>query len=99
VVGDVAAAVDVEQLGADGRGIHEHVRRVGLRPERVDVRVLEQQQVLVFGALVQRALQHVGLAVRDPPEPTRLQVAGHASSASQSRVSSTSRIALRNDAA
>ena len=47
VVRDVAAAVGVHELRADARRRHEHVRGIGARAERVDVRVLEQQQVVV----------------------------------------------------
>ena len=47
VVGDVAAAVGLHQLGADLGRRHEQVAQVGPHAERVDVRVLEQQQVVV----------------------------------------------------
>src|SRR5262249_56266022 len=57
--------------------------RVGRLAERVHVRVLEQQQVVVGGALEQGPLELVGLPVRDPPEPADAQPT-HASSASQS---------------
>ena len=47
VVGDVAAAVGAHELGADVGRRHEHVAEVGAHAERVHVRVLEQQQVVV----------------------------------------------------
>ena len=48
VVGDVAAAADADQLGADGRRIAAQVvAEVRARPVREHVRVLEQQQVLL----------------------------------------------------
>ena len=101
VIRDVAAAVGVDELGADRRGIAQDVLALRARTERVHVRVLLQQQVLLVGVLVHRALQRLRLAVRDEPEPAHLQRGRgrHASSASQSRVSSTVRISLRNDAA
>ena len=48
VVGDVAAPVGAHQLGADRRRVGTStLAEVGPGAERVDVRVLEQQQVVV----------------------------------------------------
>jgi hypothetical protein len=114
VVGHVAAAVRRHEIGADARGGHEHVRRIGAAAERVDVRVLEQQQVVVRRVGMQPALERLGLAVGHPAEPARVQPRGRAcsglgrrrrrhrsysSSASQSRPSMTCWIERRNDAA
>jgi hypothetical protein len=100
VIGDVAAAVGVHELRTHGVGRDEHVLAVGARPERVDVRVLEQEQVVVAGLAMQRALEVVRLRVGHPaqlahPQPVRAQ----SSSASQSRVSRSVRTAFRNAAA
>ena len=73
VIRDVAAAIGGDQLRADRRRLAQDVLARRARTERVDVRVLLQQQVLVVGVLVHRALQRLGLAVRDQPEPPRLQ--------------------------
>jgi len=43
-----------------------------IRAQRVDVRVLLQQQVVGIGTLVDRALERLGLAIRDRPEPPRV---------------------------
>ena len=97
VIGDVAPAI------RDARGRrrpcrrHQHVGRVGGGAERVHVRVLEQQQVVVTGTRVERALELVGFAVRNATEPSCAE--HQSSSASQSRVSSSVCIARRNAAA
>jgi hypothetical protein len=60
--------------------------------------VLEEEEVVVARAPMDRALEIVGLPVghaTEPPDPQR----PHASSASQSCVSSASFIACRNAAA
>ncbi len=97
VVRDVTAAIRAHQLRAHARRRYEHVLGIRARAQRVDVRMLEQQQVVVGRALVQRALQPVALGVGHPTEPAGPQ--HHSSSASQSRCSSTSFIAPRNAAA
>ena len=91
VVGDVAAAVGVHELGADRRRRHEHVRRVGAR-----CRACRRAGARAAAGSRRRArscsarCSAVGLAVRDAPEPAHPQRRErHASSASQSRVSST----------
>ena len=105
VVGDVAAAVGPHELGAHRLGRHEHVGEIGARPERVHVRVLLQEQVVVGRARVQPALQRLGLAVRHPPQPATAPAVGHrrplmrARSCSQSWVSSTWRTESRKAAA
>jgi hypothetical protein len=100
VVRDVAAAVGPHELGSDGSGRDEDVAEIGTRTERVHVGMLEQQQVVVGAALVEPALERVGVAIRDAPEPTCLQGGPtHVSSASQSRVSRISFIRRRNAAA
>jgi len=97
VVGDVAASVRPHELGAHrGRG-HEDVAEIGPHAERVDVRVLEQQEVLVATPFVEGALQLVGLAERNATEPADVQ--RRQSSASQSRVSRMSLIRTRKLAA
>ena len=67
--GDVATAVHPQQLGANRRRVDEHVRLVGVHPERVRRRVFEQQQVVARRPLEQRALQGEPLAVGNPAEP------------------------------
>src|SRR5262249_49621087 len=90
----------LHELGADRRRIAQDVREICTRTQRVDVRMLLQEEVVVGGAFVERALQRFGVAVRDRAEPTGVQRRhGHASSASQSRVSSTLRISFKNEAA
>ena len=44
VIRDVATSIGAHELGAHVRGRHEHVAHVGAHAERVDVRMLEQQQ-------------------------------------------------------
>ena len=97
VVGHVAPPVGPDELGTDRGGRYEHVGRIGRRAERVHVRVLEQQEVVVGGALVQRALQLVGFPIGHPTEPARSE--HQSSSSSQLCCSSTVRMACRNAAA
>ena len=102
VVRDVAAAIGVHELGADRRRVAQHVREIRARPERVDVRVLLQQEVVVG-----RRARGSRAATPRPrgTEPARAtahevtRAVTHASSASQSRVSRTVRTSLRNEAA
>jgi len=68
------------------------------RNDPVHVGVLEEEQVVVAGLAVQRALEIARLPVRHPAElthPQRVQ----SNSASQSRVSRSVRMALRKAAA
>jgi hypothetical protein len=69
VVGDVAAPVGLDQVGPDRRRRHEHVGQVGPHAERVDVRVLEQQQPLVVPGPMEGALELGRLPVRNSTEP------------------------------
>src|SRR5262249_10201074 len=94
VVRDVTAAVGDDKLRAHPLGRDQHVVAVGGGAERVDVRVLEVQQVVVGGAVVQRALQAVGFPVGDPTQPTHAE--HQSSSSSQLCCSNASRIPRRN---
>ncbi len=47
--------------------------RVRAGAERVGVRVLEQEQVVLLTLVMQRALEVGRLVVRDAPEPTDVQ--------------------------
>ena len=73
VIRDIAAPIGDDELGTHRRRLAQDVLPLRARTERVHVRVLLQQQVLVFGVLVHRALQRLGVAVRDEPEPPHLQ--------------------------
>ena len=95
MVGDVAPPVGRLEIGADGGRRHQQMGRVGVAAEGVDVGVLEEQQVL-FVAAVEGALEGQGLLVGDPAQPAGPQHVGHASSASQSRVSMIVRMVWRN---
>ncbi len=97
VIRDVAAAIRTHEVGTDVRRRHQHVGRIGRGAEGEHVRVFEEQQVVVVGAPVERALELVGFAVRNATEPPRPE--HQSSSASQSRVSSSVCIARRNAAA
>ncbi len=91
VVGHVAAAVGALERGPDGARVDEHVALVGVRAERVDVRVLEEQEVVVGGLTGQGVLQRRGLVVRDRPQRADAQHPRPPySSAAQSRVPSRS---------
>ena len=57
VVGDVAPAVGALERRTDERRVDQHVALVGMGPERVGVRVLEEQEVVVVGLGGQRVLQ------------------------------------------
>ena len=50
--------------------IHQDVSRVGANTQRVHVRMLEQEQVVVGSVVEQAVLERVGVAVADPTEPT-----------------------------
>ena len=74
VVGDVAASVDCHQLGADGGRFDEHVGvQVGAWTVGEDVRVLQQQQVLLVPVGEQRLLDAQRLPVGHPPQPAHPQ--------------------------
>jgi len=59
----------MHELGSNGLWVGEDVLRLGTHAKRVDVRVLEEEQVLSPLGFAQSALQHVGIAVPDAPEP------------------------------
>ncbi len=69
VVRDVTATVGPHELGPHRCRWHQDVLEVRLAPERVHVRVLEEEQVILGRAGVQRALECVGFDVRDAAEP------------------------------
>ena len=73
VVGDVAASVGPDELGAHLSRRAEQVPEVAAHAERVDVRVLEQEQVVVDTLGEQPPLERVGVAVADPPQPADVQ--------------------------
>ena len=97
VVGDVSAAIRVRDVSTHVRRRHQDVLWISCRAQREHVRVFEQQQVVVIGAPVERALNLVCFPVRDATEPPCSE--HQSSSASQSRVSSSLCIAPRNAAA
>ncbi len=68
VVGDVPAAVGALEHRADLRRVDQHVALVGVGPQRVRVRVLEHQQVVVDRLGGQGVLERVGLVVGNRPE-------------------------------
>ena len=71
--------------------------------ERVGVRVLGEEQVVVGRVCVQPVLEGVGVLVPHPPQPPHVERSGGGSGAqssdSQSRVSMISRTRARNAAA
>ncbi|MEI2706597.1 MAG: hypothetical protein V9E89_15410 [Ilumatobacteraceae bacterium] len=102
VVGDVTTALDADQFGVDGGGVDAHVhRQIGARPVGEDVRVLQQQQMVLGAVVEQRLLQGQRLAVRNPPQPAGPQRgdARGQSSLLQSRCSSSCLTFTRNPAA
>ena len=56
-------------LGPDGGGVHQQVVQRPPRPQGEDVRVLEQEQVVVGRVDEQPVLEGVGVLVGDPPQP------------------------------
>ena len=74
VIRDVTAAADADQLGTDVSGVAAQVA-VEVRPwaVREDVRMLEQQQVLLASTVEQRLLDGQRLPVRDRAEPADAQ--------------------------
>ncbi len=69
IIGLIGIAVGAHELGTDAGGIDEHVRRVGPHAERVDVRVLEQEQVVVVAASPQGVLEGERVSVAHATEP------------------------------
>ncbi len=70
VVGDVAAALDGDEVGADrGRIAPQVGLEIGPPAVREDVGVLEQQQVLLPAVLEQRRLDRQRFEVWHPPQP------------------------------
>ena len=97
VIGDVAAAVGPLEHGPDRGRVDEHVTVIGVRAERVGVRVLEDEQVVVVRPRGQGVLQLVGLVVRDRPERADTQHRPWPqSSAAQSRLPRRSDTRARN---
>ena len=97
VVGDVPAAIGALQDGADRRRIDQHVALVGVHAQRVGVRVLQHQQVVVGRFRGQGVLQRVGLVIGNRPErPEWRSTDVGPSSAAQSRVPSRSATLRRN---
>ena len=68
VVGDVAAPVGALQHGTHQRRVDQHMLLVRVLSERVGVRVLQDEEVVVGRLGGQRVLQRVGLVVGDRPE-------------------------------
>ncbi len=68
VVSDVAAAVGLFEGGAHGSRIDQNVRPIGVDPQREDVGMLEDEQILVVGVLRQRMLQDVRLVIGNRPQ-------------------------------
>ena len=97
VVGDVPTSVGPLEHGADLRRVDEDVALVGVRPERVGVRVLQEEQVVVVGLDGQGMLQRRGLVVRDRSQrPDAQHRPGPQSSAAQSRLPSSSETRAKN---
>ena len=76
MVRDVAPPVALDHLGPHRRRVGQDVGRVGADPERVGVRVLHEEQVVVGGVLVDAVLEGEGVLVADPSEPTDVEGAG-----------------------
>ena len=70
MVGDVASPVSSRQLGPDRLRGDQDVLGLSPDPERVDVGMLEEEQIVVSGPGEQGALERVGIAVADPSEPS-----------------------------
>ena len=97
VVGDVPTPVGPLEHGADLRRVDEDVALVRVRPKRVGVRVLQEEQVVVRGLDGEGVLQCRGLVVRDRSEgPNAQHRAGPQSSAAQSRLLSSSETRAKN---
>ena len=101
VVGDITTTIGLDEISAHARRVDQHVRQIRVNAQREHVRVFEQQQVVVCRR-EQATLQRERVAVphlAEPEHAQRLGAGGHASSASQSWVSSISRNRFRNAAA
>ena len=97
VVGDVPAAVGALEHGADQHRVDEDMALVGVRPERVGVGVLQEEQIVVGGLGGQGMLQRERLVVRHRPEhPDAQHRSAPQSSAPQSRLLSRSETRARN---
>ena len=68
VVGDVATAIDAKHLRTDRVGIVDYVLGLRPHPQGVNVRVLEQQQVVLVAATEKRVLQRERVSVGDASE-------------------------------
>ena len=68
VVRDVTAAVGALQDRADRRRVDQHVALVGVRPQRVGVRVLQDQQIVVVRLGRQGVLEREGLVIGNRSE-------------------------------
>ena len=96
MVGDVAAPVGADQVGAQVVGAVEDVVERPPQAEGVDVRVLEEEQVGVGGPLEQGPLEGVGVGERARPSHRAPAAARpRHSSWDQSRVSRMSRTRAR----
>jgi len=72
VIGDVAAALDRHEVGSHRRRITLQVLvEFGPRTVREDVRMLEEQQMVVVAVLEQRGLERESLQVRNSAQPAR----------------------------
>ena len=77
MVGDLAAAIGLRHLGSHRGRVDQDVVGGAPQPEREDVRVLEQQQVVVAAAVaVEPALEDEGVPERHPTEPPHAQHRG-----------------------
>ncbi len=81
VVGDVAAAVRAHELGADRGRVDQEVVELTSPAEGEHVGVLEQQEVIVRGALEEAVLEGVGVLVADGAQPAGAQGHGAAGDA------------------
>ena len=70
VIGHVTAPVDMDQVGAHRRRLDQHVAHVAVHPDGVDVRMLEEEQVVVVGPRGDGPLQGPRLLVGQSAQPT-----------------------------
>ena len=97
VVSNIAAAVGLDELRPDAARLHEHVLGAGPHAKRVDVGMLDKEQVVLTAAVEQGVLEGECLPVPDAPKGANPQRRAGVwrgwhrlySSASQSRVSIT----------
>src|ERR1019366_76705 len=85
VIGDVTAPVGSDELGTDRLRVDENVLGLGAHAEGVDVRMLEQEQVLLGACVAQVLLQDVRAPVPDAPEPADAQLAPRCAQSSESQ--------------